>query len=94
MQVLYLRCDNRDERIAFKKACNQKVLGVEFEYTTPGMPQQNRQVEWKFTTLFNRVHFMLNRKKFITFLRNGLWAVAPNTATLLKNNLVTPNRNI
>ena len=68
--------------------------GVEFEYTSPGTPQKNSHVEWKFAALFNQVCAMLNGGKFTTYLQNGLWAKAANIATLLKNNLITPNRTI
>ena len=33
-------------------------------------------------------------KTFSSFLRNGIWAEASNTATLLENNLLTPNRDL
>ena len=69
-------------------------MGMEFKFTTLGIPQQNSQVEWKFTTLFNQVCAMLNSGKFTAFLRNGLWVEATNTAMLLMNHLVTPNSNI
>ena len=39
MQVQYLHCDNAGENVSFEKACKQEGLGMEFEYTTPGMPQ-------------------------------------------------------
>ena len=37
---------------------------------------------------------MLNGGKFTTYLQSGLWAEAANTATFLKNQLITPNRNL
>ena len=44
MQVQYLCCDNTGENVAFKKACKQEGLGVGFECTAPGTPQQNGHV--------------------------------------------------
>ena len=42
LQVQYLHCDNAGENQALKKKnCKQEGLGVDFEYTAPGMPQQN-----------------------------------------------------
>ena len=84
--------DSAGEIVAFKKACKKKVLGVEFEYTAPGKPQQNGHVKQILATLFNWVHAMLNGGKFNTFIPNGLWAKALNIATLPKNNLLTLNR--
>ena len=37
---------------------------------------------------------MLNGGKFTAYLQSSLWAEAANTATLLENNLVTPNRTL
>ena len=39
MQVGYLCCDNVGENVAFKKACKQQGLGVDFEYTALGTTQ-------------------------------------------------------
>ena len=92
MQVQYLHCDNAGKNIAFEKACKQEGLQLEFEYTAPGMLQQNDSIEQKFTSLFNQVSAMLNDGKFDTYLCNDLWAEAANTAMHLKNNLLMPNR--
>ena len=59
-------------------------MGIKFSYTAPGTPQQNDHVEQNFTTLFNRVHVMLNGGKISSFLRNRLWAEAANTIILLE----------
>ena len=69
-------------------------LGINFEYTAPGMHQQNGCVEHKFTTLFNWVHAMLNGGKFTIYLQSSLWAEAAKTATILENHLFTPNRTL
>ena len=37
---------------------------------------------------------MLNGEKFSSFLKNGLWTKAANTATLLDNNLLTKMRDL
>ena len=92
MQVQCFRCDNAGKNQAFERTCKQKGLGINFECIAPGTLQQNGCIEHKFTTLLNGVHAMINGGKFTTYLQNGLWAEAANTATLLKNNLLTPNR--
>ena len=94
MQVQCQWCNNAGENVVFKIACKQEGLWVVFEYTAPGMSQQNGCVQQKFTTLFNRVCAMLNGGKFNGFLWNGLWAEVTNTAMLLKNNLLIPSRNL
>ena len=77
-----------------QKSLKHKGLGVDFEYTAPGTPQQNSCVKQKFATLFNQVHAMLNGRRFTIYLCNSLWAEAANTNMLLKNNLLKPNRNL
>ena len=73
LQVQYLHSNDTGENVAFEG------LGVEFEHTAPGMPQQNGNVEQKFATLFNQMCNMINCGKFNAFLQNGLWAKAANT---------------
>ena len=62
---------------------------MKFEYTAPGMPQQNVRVEHMFSKGYNRVHAILNGENFSSFLRNGLQAETANTATLFENILAT-----
>ena len=94
MQVQCLFCDNAGENQAFERTCKQEGLGLDFEYTAPGTPQQNGHVQSKLTTFFNRVHTILNGGKFTTYLQSSLWAEAANTAMLIENNLITPNRTL
>ena len=90
LQVQRLHCKNAGENQAFEWTCDQEGLGIDFEYTAPGTPQQNGHVERKFATLFNRVCAMLNSGKFIAYLWSGLWAEAANTATTLENTCLLP----
>ncbi len=61
-------CNNAGENVSLQKAYKQEGLGMFFEYTTPGTPQQNGRVEQKFATLYNRVRAMLNGGKFTSSL--------------------------
>ena len=54
-KVKFIRCDNAGENLAFEKAAKSEGLGLTFEYTAPGTPQQNGKVERKFATLYGRV---------------------------------------
>jgi len=44
-RVYHIRCDNAGENRALESACIDKELGIVFEYTAPGTPQQNGVVE-------------------------------------------------
>ena len=83
IQVQYLCCNNTSENVALEKACKQEGLGVDIEYTAPGMPQQN-----------GCIYAMLNGRKFNAFLCNGLQPEAANTSTLLNNTVLTPSRTL
>ena len=69
--------------VDFGRACRQERMGMEFKYTAPGTSQKNGHVEWKFTTLFDRVHAMLNGRKFFAFLRNSLELKSPTLPPFL-----------
>ena len=88
LQVKKLRCDNAGENQTLEAQCKDQGLGVIFEYTDPGTPQQNGRVERKFQTLYDNVRAMLNGGEFTKSWRNMLWAEFANTATALENNLV------
>ena len=92
LQIQRLCCNNAGENQAFELTCDQEGLGINFEHTATGTPQQNGHGECKFATLFNRVHVMLNNGKFTTYMQSGLWTEVSNAAMTLKNNLITPNR--
>jgi transposase InsO family protein len=61
--VKYIRCDNPGENLKLEAGCLKEGLGVQFEYTAPGTPQQNGKVECKFATLYARVRAMLKTKQ-------------------------------
>ena len=94
LQVQYLLCNNAGENQAFKKTCKQEGLGINFKCTAPGMPQQNGCIEHKFAILVNWVQAMLDSSKYTAYLQSDFWAEAANTTTLLKINLITPNRTL
>ena len=94
MQLQCLHCNSAGKNQAFKRTCKQERLGIDFEYTATGTSQQYGHVECKVATLFDWVGAMLNDGKFTTYLQSGLWAEAANTAMLLENNPITPNRTL
>ena len=44
INISYICCDNAGENEAFGMECKQEGMAIEFEYTAPGMPQQNGKV--------------------------------------------------
>ena len=71
------RCDNAGENRALEIACIDKDLGIVFEYTVPGTPQQNGIVERAFATMLMAQDLMEKSHLF--------WTEAANTITHLEN---------
>ena len=51
IQVKIIRCDNAGENKVLERESDKKELGIIFEYTAPGTPQQNGVVERAFVTV-------------------------------------------
>ena len=51
IEVKRIRLDNSGENRSLWKECDRQNLGVIFEFTAPGTPQQNSVVERKIPTL-------------------------------------------
>ena len=67
---------------------NTMLMGIIFEYTATGTPQQNAYVERAFPTIMGRAKAMMNFAGFTTSKIRQLWHQAANTATMLDNILV------
>ena len=63
-------------------------MGIIFEYTATGTPQQNAYVERVFPMIMGRARAMMNFAGFTKEKRKQLWCEAANTATMLDNILV------
>ena len=88
IQVEFIGCDNAGENKKLEEKCDAEGLGIIFEYTATGTPQQNAYVERAFPTLMGRAGAMMNCAGFTTEKRNQLWCEAANTATMLDSILV------
>ena len=71
-----------------ERESDKNELGIIFEYTAPGTPQQNGVVERVFVTAMGRARAMINHAGFTMAKRQQLWCEAAHTATLLDNILV------
>ena len=60
-------------------------MGISFEYTAPGTPQQNGVVERAFVTVMGSTRAMMNYAGFTMAKRQQLWCEAAQTTTLLDN---------
>ena len=88
IQVRFICCDNAGENKKLEGKCNADGLGIVFEYTPTGTPQQNVYVERTFPTILGRARAMMNFAGLTTRKRKKLWCEVANTATIVDNNLV------
>ena len=63
-------------------------MGISFEYTAPGTPQQNGVVERAFVKVMGRARAMMNHFGITMARRQQLWCEAAQTSTMLYNILV------
>ena len=57
--VKNIRLDNSGENRSLQKECDRQNLGIIFEFTAPGTPQQNSVAERKIPTLMGRSRAMM-----------------------------------
>ena len=88
IKVKKIRCDNAGENQAMESECSRQKMGIVFEYTSVGTPQQNGRIERKFATLYGRVRAMFVAAGITGSLRKRLWAEAMNTAIDMNNIIV------
>ena len=86
--VKIIRCDNARENQVLERDSDKNELGIIFEYPSPGTPQQNGVVERAFVTVMGRARAMMNHAGFTMAMRQQLWCLKAQTATLLDNILV------
>ena len=87
-KVQWIRMDNAGENKMLARCCDQNEMGIKFEYTAPGTPQQNGVVERVFVTLIGRGRAMMNHAGFTVKKRQEMWCEAAQTTTMLDNVLV------
>ena len=59
IEIKRIRLDNSGEYKSLQKECNKETLGVIFEFTAPGTPQQNPVAERRIPMLMGRARAML-----------------------------------
>ena len=68
----FIRCDNAGENKKLEEECKRRGLGITFEYTAVGTPQQNGKVERRFATLGGKTRATLNKAGLSEDLRQGI----------------------
>ena len=83
--------DNSGENKSLQKECDKQNLGVIFEFTAPGTPQQNSVVERRIPTLVGRARAMLIQAGINSKEKGEFWCEVISTATNLDSIMVRPD---
>ena len=83
IDIKYIRLDNSGENKGLKDECEKQNLGIIFEFTAPGTPQQNSVVERKIPTLMGRSRAMMLTAGFSQQDKRKFWCEVISTATKL-----------
>ena len=59
IDIKYIRLDNSGENRSLQKECDKQNLGIVFEFTAPGTPQQNSVVQRNILTLMGSSRAMM-----------------------------------
>ena len=74
IDIKYIRLDNSGENKGLKDECEKQNLGIIFEFTAPGTPQQNSVVERKLPTLMGRSRAMMLTAGFSQQDKRKFWS--------------------
>ena len=92
IEIKRIRLDNSGENRSLQKECDKANLGIIFEFTAPGTPQQNSVAEKRIPTLMGRARAMLNQAGIDSKGKGEFWCEVISTATKLDNIMVRPER--
>ena len=81
IDIKYVRLDSSGENRSLQKECDKQNLGIIFEFTAPGTPQQNSVVERKIPTLMGRSRALMITAGFSQQDKRKFWCEVISTAT-------------
>ena len=76
-----IRLDRSGENKSWKKECDKHNLGIIFEFTAPGTPQQNSIAEKRIPMLMGRARAMLIQAGLEPKYKEEFWCEVISTAT-------------
>ena len=92
IDIKYVRLDNSGENRSIQNECAKQNLGIIFEFTAPGTPQQNSVVERKIPAVMGRSRAMMITAGFSQQYKRKFWCEVISTATKLDNIMVRKER--
>ena len=94
IEIKRIRLDNSGENRSLRKECDKQNLGIIFELTVPGTPQQISIAERRIPPLMGRARAMLIQAWLEFKYKGEFWCEVISTATKLDNIMVRPERTI
>ena len=79
LEIKHIPFSNSGKTLAVASMCNQKEIGIKFEFTTPNTLQQKRRMEQKFTLLYGYMRARLAESGIDGPLNFNLWCKASDT---------------
>ena len=92
IEIKRIRLDNSGENKSLQKECNKEILGVIFEFTAPGTPQQNSVAERRIPMLLGRARAMLIQAGIDSEGKGEFCCEVISTAKKVDNIMVRPER--
>ena len=86
-----IHCDNSGKNKTFEENSAKTFEEINFEFASPGTPQQNGVIEHGFNTLYSWMGVMMDHVGLYEKLRTGLYPKSVSTATKLENIMVNPH---
>ena len=80
IEIKRIRLDNSGENKSLQKECDKQNLGIIFEFTAPGTPQQNSVAERRIPTLMGRARAMLIQAGLEPKYKEEFWCEVISTA--------------
>ena len=92
IEIKRIRLDNSGGNRSLQKECDKQILGIIFEFTAPGTPQQNSIAERRIPTLMGRARAMLIQAGLESKYKGEFCCEVISTATKLDNVMVRAER--
>ena len=92
IEVKRIRLDNSGEHRSLQRECDKQNMGIIFEFTAPGTPQQNSVAERKIPTLMGRARAMMIQAGLSQQDKRKFWCEVVSTATKLDDIMVRTDR--
>ena len=92
IDIKYIGLDNSGENRSLQNECDKQNLGIIFEFSAPGTPQQNSVVERTIHTLMGRSRAMMLTAGFSQQDKRKFWCEVISTATKLDNIMVRKDK--